>query len=292
MASKKKNRKGNQKLRRNVRQDIKAAYKPALAGISQQKESARASMESDRERLGNIYGNLNQTLSGMVPMYAQAAQGIQGNISMPTGAGGPMGGALGALNSTLAATTGAGLQGTLSNLGAGHQASMLQSADLDANILRDYRDFVNELQGTKLELKSQKAQSFLEELNRRRDFRLAKKEQKIREEQFDKSFKRSGNQQRRENRRENQATNWIQKQLSQEEEGVLSDKTQRWRKNAGIPSLKDQIDSISKQLRTETLDPMQVNELNSQLSKLRNELKRAKSKVRSKKRRYVKRNKG
>lgn len=279
--------KKNSKMYRRVRQDVRRAYAPVFAGLGKQKDIAAEQRDRDTARVGNIYDNLAATFNPLNAQFGQTAQqilsGANQALSGVSGAGQEAGiaGLLGAMGQNYGAMLGTGLQGTLGNIAGLESGALRNRADIETNVLNRYRDFVNDLSLQRSDLKAQRAQTFLQELNNRRDFRLAKKEQKIREEQFDKQFHRQGQQ----DRKDQEAQDWV---LSQAQREALETKRSRWRKELGVPDLRNEVAAIREQIASGTVDPIQMPALNERLKELQNELARKRKTVKKRTRRYKK----
>jgi hypothetical protein len=286
---KKKPQQNRSKLYTQTRQDVNRAYRPTLKGLGKEKEAAWEATQRDRARVGNIYDNLADTFAPLNRQFKNTSEQI---LSSATGALQGLGGAgmegglqelLGAMGGNYAAMLGTGMQGTLGNI-AGLQAGALATrADIESNVMSQYRDFVNDLSIQRTEVKGQRAQAFLEELNRRREMRLAKREQQLRAEQFDKEFGLRKNQANKADQTERQGQRTVARHLRDEEadkqaKGVIKRTTPK------IEALRSDIAALESQLAG--IDPWagearaaveaRISRKEKELARLRGKRKKAK----------------
>lgn len=294
MPSKKKQKPS--KMYRRVRQDVRQAYAPVFEGLGKQKDIAKEQASRDTARVGNIYDNLASTFSPLNDQFAQSAKqilaGTKGAMGGLTGEGMEPGvaGVLGAMGQNYGAMLGTGMQGTLGNIAGLQMGALANRADIETNVMNKYRDFVNDLSMQRTEAKGARAQTFLEELNRRREYRLAQKEQELRASQFDKELgfrknqtKKANKADRREERQEQKAQNWV---ISQAQQEALDKKQGKWRKQMGLSELRSEIAAIREQIASGFIDPVQMPVLNARLAELQKELAAKRKRLKKKTSRY------
>jgi hypothetical protein len=286
VASKKKTPRS--KLYRQTRRDVFGAYKPTLEGLAAQKDAARETRRQDTARVGNIYDNLAETFAPLNRQFNRGSTQVLEGVTQALaglGGGGMEAGLqelLGAMGGNYAAMLGTGMQGTLGNI-AGLQAGALATrADIETNVMNRYRDFVNDLALQRTEVKGQRAQSFLEELNRRKEMRLAQREQELRAEQFDKEFGFRKNQANRDDQQERQGQRTVARHLRDEEADKQAKRTLN-RTSTQVDEIRSQITALRTQLAG--TDPWagdaraalenQINRLEAQLRRLQRKRKRA-----------------
>lgn len=290
-------KKRSNNLRRQVRRDVRQAYKPVLQSINKQKEIAAEERDWDAKRAGNIYGNLTETFAPLNDQFTNASKQI---LAGAQGALGGLGGEgmepgmqelLATMGQGHTANLATGMQGTLGNI-AGLQAGALANrADTEANVMKRYRDFVNELSLTRFDTKAKMAEKFLEQLQLAKDNRVARREQKMREEawKLDKKDRRTGNRQDRQDRQDARDQKEFILNLAQRE--FLEEEKKKWRKNIGVPQLRNDIAATQAEIRKlqelgiPEMGP-QINSLQNELQEMREKLGRKRTKVKKKAQRY------
>jgi hypothetical protein len=291
MASKK-------KLRKQVRKDVRSAYRPVFKALRNERQGLKREEDVELGRVANIYSKLAESLGGMVPQNAAAnqgvLQGVQGALGSISGAGmdPAMAKALGTMGAGFAANLGSQALASQSGVASGIAAGGMQGADAEARVIERYKQNLNDIQTQIHGAKADRAGTFLEELNRRREFGLAKREQELRAEQFEKEFGFKKNQTAKANRQDRKAKQWV---LTQAEQEALDKKRKQWRRQVGIPDLRAQVGTLKEQLASlssQGLDPTQYKTeyaaLNDELKQVQAELKRKRNRVKRKTKRYRK----
>lgn len=300
------------KMRRQVRKDVRAAYAPVLDALRNEKAGLRDERKAELGRVGNIYEDLAKSLGGMLPQNVRANQGImqgvQGALGSLTGAvmDPAMAKALSTMGAGFATNLGSQALASQSGIASGIAAGGMQGADAEARIIERYKQNLNDITSQMHGVRGDRAQTFLQQLQAAKEFQLARKEQKLRAEQFEKEFGFRKNQtskankaDRREERQAEKAQNWV---ISQAEQEALNKRQGRWRKQLGIPELKATLNPLKTEVKRleeamaqPGLDPLQVNAIGTQLATARQTLKevqaqlgRKRKKVQKKTTRYKK----
>ena len=279
------------KLRRQVRRDVRAAYRPVLKALRNEKQGLRREEEAELGRIGNIYSDLAKSLGGLVPQNNRANQGIlegvQGALGSITGAGmdPAMAKALGTMGAGFATNLGSQALASQSGIASGIAAGGMQGADAEARIIERYKQHLNDITSQMHGVKGDRAQTFLTQLQAARDHQLAKKEQELRASQFDKTFKHNKREENEDDKAVEEGRQWVLNQMQRE---ALAKKQAKWRKQLGIADLNSQIASMEEQLAAGLVDPIQAAEFNENLTELRKELRRKRSAMKRRTKRYKK----
>ena len=283
-------KKPRNQMRRQVRQDVRAAYKPVLAALRNERQGLAREEEAELGRVGNIYSSLAQSLGGMLPQNAQANQGIlqgvQGALGSITGQGmdPAMAKALSTMGAGFAANLGSQALASQSGIASGIAAGGMQGADAEARIIERYKQHLNDITSQMHGVRGDKAQTFLQQLQAAKEFQLAQKEQQLRAEQFEKEFGFKKRQTNKANKKDEEALDFVLNQVQQE---ALDTKRKKWRKQMGIPELQASIADTRARL-TNALDAQEGSMLRAQLEELETELRRKRRSLKKKTRRYKK----
>lgn len=286
------------KMRRQVRKDVRAAYAPVLDALRNEKAGLRDERKAELGRVGNIYEDLAKSLGGMLPQNAQANQGIlqgvQGALGSIAGAGmdPAMAKALSTMGAGFATNLGSQALASQSGIASGIAAGGMQGADAEARIIERYKQNLNDITSQMHGVRGDRAQTFLQQLQAAKEFQLARKEQKLRAEQFEKEFKFKKKETNEEDKQSKKAQNWV---ISQAEQEALNKRQGRWRKQLGIPEMKAAIPSLKAEVKRleeamaqPGLDPIQVGALGEQLAAARQGLKEVQSRLQNKRKKVQK----